>query len=100
MPKTDAEYHRPLSEYFCIAFKAGTLLFQRLESMECQTTVFRIQKNCEKLFTMHAECLLSIKSFKANEWNTKSILQPLFLSNSTNTPRKQKRVTEFRSANS
>ena len=32
--------------------------------MECQTTVFRIQKNYEKLFTMHAECLLSIKSFQ------------------------------------
>ena len=51
---------------------------------------FPYSENMRK-FVHYAEYLLPIESFETYKWNTKSLLPTLFRSNSTNTPKKQKR---------
>ena len=50
-------------------------------------SVSKAEKRCS---LRRVRYLLSIKSFEASEWNTKSILLPLFRSNSIDTPKEKK----------
>ena len=95
--KTDVVYDRSLSQYTCIAFKAGTFFFQRFLRHGMSDNSFHIQKICENLFTMQSICYL-LKALKRINGILKAFYRRYFVQ--IVRILQKKKVTEFRSANS